>query len=55
MICSVGRQVSTLVNEPQAAGEYSMKFNASGLASGVYFVRLTAGAFVESAEVIFAK
>jgi len=51
----LGRQVSTLVNEPQAAGEYSMKFNASGLASGVYFVRLTAGAFVESAEVIFAK
>lgn len=51
----LGRQVSTLVNEPQAAGEYSMKFNASGLASGVYFVRLTAGTFVELAELILAK
>ena len=51
----LGRQVSTLVNEPKAAGEYSMKFSTRGLPSGVYFVRLTAGAFVESAEVILAK
>ena len=51
----LGRQVSTLVNEPQAAGEYSVKFNGNGLASGIYFVRLTAGDFVESAEVILAK
>ena len=51
----LGRQVFSLVNEPQAAGEYSIKFDANGLASGVYFVRLTAGDFVESAKVILAK
>ncbi|MCH7678291.1 T9SS type A sorting domain-containing protein [candidate division KSB1 bacterium] len=51
----LGRQVSTLVNEPQAAGKYSIKFSAGGLASGVYFVRLTAGDFVESAKIILAR
>jgi len=51
----LGRQVFLLVNESQAAGEYSKKFDANGLASGVYFVRLTAGDFVESAKVILAK
>ena len=51
----LGRQVSSLVNETQTAGEYSINFNGKGLASGVYFVRLTAGDFVESAKVILAK
>ena len=51
----LGRQVSSLVNEAQTAGEYSINFNGKGLASGVYFVRLTAGDFVESAKVILAK
>ena len=51
----LGRPVSSLVNEPQAAGEYSMKFDANGLASGVYLVRLSAGDFVKSVKVILAK
>jgi len=51
----LGRQVSSLVNEPQTAGEYSVKFDASGLASGVYFIRFTAGDFVESVKVVLAK
>ena len=51
----LGRPVSSLVNKPQAAGEYSMKFNADGLASGIYLVRLTAGEFGETVKVILAK
>ncbi len=38
-----GRLVVTLVNEFQAPGEYETEFDASNLASGVYFYRLTAG------------
>ena len=39
-----GQVVRTLVNKKQGAGCYSVKFNASGLNSGLYFYRLkTAG------------
>jgi hypothetical protein len=38
----LGREVQTLVNTRQAAGYYEVNFNASSLASGVYFYRLSA-------------
>lgn len=41
----MGNEVASLVNENQDAGSYSVKFNASGLASGIYFYQLTAGEF----------
>jgi hypothetical protein len=36
----LGRKVSTLVNERQVAGAYSVNFNAASLASGIYFYRI---------------
>jgi photosystem II stability/assembly factor-like uncharacterized protein len=39
----LGREVATLVNEERPADFYTVSFNASGLASGVYLYRLTAG------------
>ncbi len=39
---AAGREVATLVNEQKAAGTYSVQWNASGFASGVYFARMTA-------------
>ncbi len=38
----LGREVATLVNARQNAGDHTITFNASGLASGVYFYRLVA-------------
>lgn len=38
----LGRRVRLLVDERQQAGHYSVEFDAAGLASGVYFSRLTA-------------
>lgn len=39
----LGRQVATLINgELRSAGKHAMQFDATGLASGVYFYRLTA-------------
>jgi len=35
-----GREVATLVNRRQAAGDYSVTFSRRNLASGVYFARL---------------
>jgi hypothetical protein len=39
----LGREVAELVNEPQVAGRYSVRFDAGGLASGTYVIRLNAG------------
>ena len=38
-----GREVATLVDEVQPAATYEAAFDATGLASGVYFARLTVG------------
>jgi hypothetical protein len=51
----LGRLVKTLVNENQNAGAHSVTFNASNLASGVYFYRLTAGSFVETKKLMLLK
>lgn len=40
----IGREVATLVNGVMNAGSYSMPFNASRFASGVYFYRIGATA-----------
>ena len=39
-----GQEVETLVNEITAAGMYNINWNANDVASGVYFVHLTAAA-----------
>ena len=39
----MGRRVSTLVQQEQGPGVYFAQINASGLASGTYFVRFIAG------------
>ncbi len=39
----LGREVMVLVNESLAPGEYSVQFDGSMLASGVYYYRLEAG------------
>ena len=36
----LGRQVSVLVNERREAGVHEVKFDGSGLLSGVYFYRI---------------
>lgn len=36
----LGKEITTLVNEKQKAGEYEVKFNGSGLSSGIYFYSL---------------
>jgi endo-1,4-beta-xylanase len=41
----LGREVAVLVNEVKPAGKYEFQFDASGLASGVYVYRLSAGKY----------
>lgn len=43
----LGKEVSTLVNEVLTPGTYKYNFDASGLTSGIYFYKLSAGEFTE--------
>jgi flagellar hook assembly protein FlgD len=58
----LGREVATLVNKNQKAGNYEVKFNASTssstaneLTSGIYFYRIVAGKFVDTKKLILLK
>jgi hypothetical protein len=51
----LGREVQTLVDEVQISGSYSVNFNASSLASGVYFYRLQSGNFVSTKKMLMVK
>ncbi len=51
----LGQKVRTLVNRRQAAGKYSVVFDASGLASGIYYYRITAGSFTRVHKMILIK
>ena len=51
----LGREVAVLVNERKLPGRYTVKFDATGVASGVYFYRLQAGSFVEVRKLVVLK
>jgi hypothetical protein len=52
---TLGQQVARLVNGDMEAGYHEVKFNGSGLSSGVYFYRLQAGSFVETRKLILVR
>ncbi len=51
----LGREVVTLVNEQQRPGIYNVEFDASGLASGVYYCRLQSGRFSETRKMVLLR
>ncbi len=52
----LGREVQTLVNnQEQVRFKYKLVFDASSLASGVYFYRLQAGGFTETKKMMVLK
>jgi len=52
---SVGEKVTELVNADQEAGYYSVEFNASSLASGVYLIRLETPKYVKTIKSLLIK
>ncbi len=51
----LGNEVSTLVNEQKAAGNYNVTFNASPLSTGIYFYTLQSGSFTATKKLILMK
>lgn len=51
----LGRQVTVLVNERQEPGAVDVKFDAAGLASGVYLYRLTAAGLVQTTMMVLVE
>ena len=51
----LGREVATLVNENQKAGNYEVEFNGSNLASGIYFYRLKDGNYISTKKLVLLK
>ena len=43
------------MNEKKDVGVHEVKFNAAGLASGVYFYRLQAGSFVQALKLLLVR
>ena len=50
-----GRKVASLVNGHLSLGHHGVVWEASEMASGVYFVRLEAGGFVQTRKVLLVK
>ncbi|MCH8035075.1 MAG: T9SS type A sorting domain-containing protein [Bacteroidetes bacterium] len=51
----LGKEVRTLVEEEQPAGNYEVEFDAPNLRSGIYFYQLKAGGFVETKKMILLR
>jgi hypothetical protein len=51
----LGKEVITLVNKEQAAGNYEVTFDASKLSSGVYLYTIKAGSFVQTRKMLLMK
>jgi hypothetical protein len=55
VISSLGQEMRVLVDQYQEAGEYRLTFDASGLASGMYFYRLRAGEFTHTMRLMLVR
>ena len=51
----LGNEVATLIDKYKSASSYEVKWNASGLPSGIYFYQLQADDFIETKKMILIK
>jgi len=51
----LGKEVATLLNKEQTAGNYQVTFDASKLTSGIYFYKLTSGDFIDVKKMLLVK
>jgi hypothetical protein len=52
---AAGQNIATLINHPLAPGKYTLTWNATGLPSGLYVARLTAGTAQLTRKILLLK
>ena len=52
---ALGRRVTQLVDRDHVPGFYKAEWNASGMASGVYYYRIVAGDFVSVKKMMLVR
>jgi predicted lipoprotein with Yx(FWY)xxD motif len=52
---ALGKNVGTLVNKSQNAGNYNIEWNAANLPSGVYIYKIEAGSFTSTKKMMLIK
>jgi hypothetical protein len=52
---AAGQLVETLVDEQKRSGLHTVEWNARGVASGVYFYRLTAGTYSSTKKCVIVR
>jgi hypothetical protein len=52
---ALGQLMSTLVHENEDAGSHEVRFDGSGLASGMYFYRIQAGGLVQTKKLLLLR
>ena len=50
-----GKPIETLINEFQSPGYYNVVWNANNHSSGVYFVKLVAGNYINTKKLMLLK
>jgi ligand-binding sensor domain-containing protein len=51
----LGKEIKTLENEFRQSGKYSVEFDGSNFASGVYFYRIQTGDFIDTKRMVLIK
>ncbi len=51
----LGNEIATLVNEVKEPGSYNIKYDASLLSNGIYFVTMKAGNYTQTKKIVLVK
>lgn len=51
----LGRKISTILDQEVAAGNHTVTWDSSNVASGIYFYRLSSGNYVDTKKMVVAK
>lgn len=51
----LGQLVTTLIDDEKSAGRHSVVWNASALASGIYFCRIESNSFTRTMKMVLMK
>ena len=52
---AMGKEVTTLISNPMAVGNHDVTFNANGLASGMYYYRLSVDGEITTKSMLLLK